>query len=74
MSRNTCEFKIRLLKLDIMVDKMKLLDYSADQKYASYADTKRTRVFCAHACLNARFFFCYANSYRRCDVHCSTKQ
>ena len=27
MSRNTCEFKTRLLKLDIMVDKMKLLDY-----------------------------------------------
>ena len=27
MSRNMCEFKTRLLKLDIMVDKMKLLDY-----------------------------------------------
>ena len=29
--------------------------YSADQKYASYADAKRTHVFGAHAFLNARF-------------------
>ena len=44
MSRNTCEFKTELMKLDIMVDKMKLFDYK-NPKITAYLEISGTRSF-----------------------------
>ena len=44
MSRNTCEFKTELMKLDIMVDKMKLFDYK-NPKITAYLEISGTQSF-----------------------------
>ena len=44
MSCNTCEFKTELMKLDIMVDKMKLFDYK-NPKITAYLEISGTRSF-----------------------------
>ena len=44
MSHNTCEFKTELMKLDIMVDKMKLFDYK-NPKITAYLEISGTRSF-----------------------------
>ena len=44
MSPNTCEFKTQLLKLDIMVDKMKLFDYKNPQLTLKFKELNHSSV------------------------------